>query len=117
MYLENTNAALFPNDGAYAGASEYNPSASSADIVRCILGAGAAQTSLAADLRKFRCHRRQRRGQRRPAQRQHRPERQLRRLAQPDGRLLLVAALRSARRKSLRAYYEYQFAHPDTYAP
>lgn len=54
-YLEGTNATLFPSNGAYTGATNYVASASSNDIVRCVTGlpAGATQVSFAQDLASF----------------------------------------------------------------
>ena len=53
MYLEGANATQFPNNGAYIGAAYYVTGAPSADVVRCITGAGAAQVSFATDLSRF----------------------------------------------------------------
>ena len=54
-YLEGTNATLFPGNGNYTGATNYFASASSNDIVRCVTGlpAGATQVSFAQDLASF----------------------------------------------------------------
>ena len=53
MYLEGANATQFPANGAYTGAAYYATGAPSADVVRCITGAGAAQVSFANDLPNF----------------------------------------------------------------
>ena len=55
MYLEGTNATLFPASGDYTGAVGFSSTNTSADIVRCIKGlpAGAAQKSFATDLASF----------------------------------------------------------------
>ncbi|MEZ7911385.1 MAG: hypothetical protein QMB55_06125 [Propionivibrio sp.] len=115
MYLESANATRFPANGIYVGALEYSAAASSTDIVRCIVGAGAAQTSLAADYNRFQIP-----------------------LASPSGAVNVIAPNASASPsvsfapaqgntggclwsplriplagKTLRAYYEYQFAYPD----
>ena len=54
-YLEGTNAAMFPADGAYAGAAAFSAKDASKDIVRCITGlpAGATQVSFAQNLATF----------------------------------------------------------------
>ena len=57
-YLEGTNATLFPNNGAYTGATNFyasGTSSASTDIVRCITGlpSGATQVSFAQDLPSF----------------------------------------------------------------
>lgn len=118
MYLESANATQFPANGIYVGALEYSAAASSTDIVRCIVGAGAAQTSLAADYNRFQIP-----------------------LASPSGAVNVIAPNASAgpsvsfapaqgntggclwsplriplAGKTLRAYYEYRFAYADTYA-
>lgn len=55
MYLEGSNAILFPSNGAYIGASEYNAATASADLARCINGlpAGAASFSTPSDFASF----------------------------------------------------------------
>lgn len=53
MYLEGSNATQFPANGAYTGAAYYATGAPSADVVRCITGAGAAQVSFSNDLPNF----------------------------------------------------------------
>ncbi|MDP2369887.1 hypothetical protein [Rhodoferax sp.] len=54
MYLEGPNT-VFPGSGAYAGVSFFDPTAASADVVRCITGlpAGATQASFAMDFGTF----------------------------------------------------------------
>ncbi len=116
MYLENTNAALFPNDGAYAGASEYNPSASSADIVRCILGAGAAQTSLAADYASFAAIGGSGAVSVAPPSASTGPSVSFAASPSRTGGCFWSPLYVPLAGKTLRAYYEYQFAYPDTYA-
>lgn len=45
MYLEGTNATTFPANGNYVGANQYDPANPSADLVRCINGAGSGSSS------------------------------------------------------------------------
>ena len=54
-YLEGGNLALFPGVGGYTGADQFNPAAPSADVVRCITGltGTATQVSFAANLGSF----------------------------------------------------------------
>ena len=113
MYLEGTNATLFPANGTYTGSAYYATGSPSSDIVRCITGAGAAQVSFANDLPSF-----------------------VRTGAIPtvitnttENNLTITdnAAGTAAgcfwspipiplARKTVRAYYEYQFDYADTFA-
>lgn len=54
-YLENTNATLFPNAGAYTGITIFDVANPASDIVRCITGAAATatQVSFANDFSAF----------------------------------------------------------------
>lgn len=55
MYLEGSNAILFPANGAYAGATLFNTASPGADLVRCIngLGSGGASFSNPTDFASF----------------------------------------------------------------
>ena len=55
MYLEGSNAGIFPNDGNYSGASKFDATTASKDIVRCVTGLppGATQKSFASDFGSF----------------------------------------------------------------
>ncbi len=114
-YLEGTNATIFPNNGAYTGATNFYASASSADIVRCITGLppGATQVSFAQDLATFT------------------KTGATATIAENTSENSVTIVDNSAGTaagcywspipiplagKTLRAYYEYQFAFTDTYA-
>lgn len=55
MYLENGNAALFPDSGLYTGASHFTPSNPSQEVLRCIRGLPPSiqQISLAGHIDQF----------------------------------------------------------------
>jgi hypothetical protein len=113
MYLEGTNATQFPADGAYTGAAYYATGAPSADVVRCITGAGAAQVSFSNDLPNFITA--------------GATEALTIDLTENSVTLSASAAGTAAAclwspvpipllGKTLRAYYEYQFKYADSYA-
>lgn len=116
MYLEGSNAAQFPGNGAYAGGTEYNTATASADLVRCIngLAAGAASFSNPVDFASF-----TKSGAAvttdtttTPAV----PSVSIADAAGSSGGCFWFPQLIPLAGKILRAYYEFQFFYADTFA-
>lgn len=114
-YLEGANALQFPGNGAYTGATQFSAISASADITRCIngLGSGAASFAIPSDFASFV-----------PigtavTTNTTTPSTPTVSIADASGtrdgcfwfpNLIPLAG------KTLRAYYEFQFMYPDTYA-
>jgi hypothetical protein len=115
MYLEGANANQFPANGAYTGAAYYATGAPSADVVRCITGAGAAQVSFSTDLPNFI------NAGATDTLTMDVTENSVTLSPPAAGAGTAAACLWSPvpiplLGKTLRAYYEYQFKYSDTYA-
>ncbi|MFZ2854471.1 MAG: hypothetical protein WAZ34_10230 [Rhodocyclaceae bacterium] len=111
-YLEGSNATRFPASGNYAGNTHFDSAAASSDIVRCIKGSP-TQLSFASNFSSFQ-----------PAGLAVSTD-----LSVPASPTLTIAdapgasggcfwqpALVPLAGKTLRAYYEFQFAHADSFA-
>lgn len=111
-YLEGSNATRFPSSGNYTGNTHFDSAAASTDIVRCIKGSP-TQLSFAGNFSSFQ-----------PAGQAVSTD-----LGVPASPALTIAdapgssggcfwqpALVPLAGKTLRAYYEFQFAHADSFA-
>ena len=118
MYLEGSNAAQFPASGNYSGATGYDKTATSADIVRCITGQppGAVQVSLAADYASLSPVGGSGAARITPPSASAGPSLAFAAATGITGGCAWFPTWIPLAGKTLRAYYEYQFASPDTKA-
>lgn len=118
MYLEGTNATRFPTNGSYSGATVYDKTASSADIVRCITGLppGAVQLSLPADYASLSPVGGTGAARINPPSASTGPSIAFAPALGLTGGCAWFTTRIPLTGRTLRAYYEYQFAYPDTKA-